>query len=424
MGEILMGRWDCDACGTRGVLGDQYSCYGCGSARPENVEFYLPEDAEVITDAKAINDAKAGADWKCEFCNSWIPAMLNDCNRCGGGDIGSGERQETETYSNDSEIPRTSQDAEIIAEEKYEEFLTRDPFVSRPVAEKPEFKVVGDPHQRGKPIIPALIGLVLVAFFVLGGYFLFRTTTVPVVVTSHQWQRVQGIQQYQTLSQSGWDHPNDAYDISKSRRVHHHERVLDHYETRYRKESYQEQDGYRTETYTERVSDGTERYISGYSTRNLGNGRFERVPQYSTRNVYRTVTRTRQVPRYITKYRDVPYKEPIYRQDPIYRTFYDYRIDRWQNVSARNTSGNGIDPQWPSTQLDNTGTSVGCYRLGGRDETYTIIVKTQEDKSRTFTLELDFPRWKELEDGQTLMAQMALGKIKNLMTLEEAENAD
>jgi len=417
MSEILMGRWDCDACGNCGILGDQYSCSGCGSARPEDVEFYLPSDAEVITDAKAISDAKAGADWKCEYCNSWIPATLNDCNRCGGGDVGSGERQETETYKSDSQIPRSSKDAERIAERKYEESLTRDPFTKK---SEPKDRGYVVERKRG-PVLPLAITTALALFFGIGGYFLLRSKDVPVVVVQHQWQRVQQIQQYQTLNESGWDHPSDAYNISTSRRIHHHEQVLDHYETRYRQESYQEQDGYRTETYTERVSNGTERYVSGYSTRNLGNGRFERVPQYSTRTIYRTVTRTRQVPRYRTKYRDVPYKEAIYRQEPIYRTFYVYQINRWQNVSPRNTGGIGINPEWPSTHLDNPGSSVGCYRLGERDETYTITVETNEEEKRSYNVKLDFSRWQELSDGESLIAKIGIGGVKTLMTLEEAE---
>ena len=65
MSDILMGRWDCDACGHKGILGDQYSCSSCGSGRPEDVKFYLPSDAEVVEDAAGIAAAEAGSDWQC-----------------------------------------------------------------------------------------------------------------------------------------------------------------------------------------------------------------------------------------------------------------------------------------------------------------------------------------------------------------------
>ena len=46
---IRVGRWDCFVCGHKGNLGPETHCTNCGSSRPKDVVFYLPDDAKVIT---------------------------------------------------------------------------------------------------------------------------------------------------------------------------------------------------------------------------------------------------------------------------------------------------------------------------------------------------------------------------------------
>jgi hypothetical protein len=156
----------------------------------------------------------------------------------------------------------------------------------------------------------------------------------------------------------------------------------------------------------------------------MGNGRFQRTPRYSTRTKYRTVSKTRQVPRYVTKTRQVAYKEAIYRQDPIYRTFYTYQVNRWKNVAPRITKGQDTNPVWPSTEIkdDIPGIQIGDYKLGGRDDAYTIAIITQDEEAKTYTTDFNLNRWASLKDGQILLARIRLGRIEKLMTLEEAEN--
>ncbi|HEX8246476.1 MAG TPA: hypothetical protein VF541_23430, partial [Longimicrobium sp.] len=62
---IREGRWDCPSCGSEAQLGRHVYCTGCGAPRPEEVQFYLPEDAEAVTDAGQLAQANAGADWVC-----------------------------------------------------------------------------------------------------------------------------------------------------------------------------------------------------------------------------------------------------------------------------------------------------------------------------------------------------------------------
>ena len=437
MGEILVGCWDCNVCNTRGVMGYSYECPSCGSGRPEHVEFYLPDDAPVIADAAQIAEAKAGPDWKCQYCNNWIPATLVQCNKCQGGDIRNSEKQRTQDYVSEAEIPRNSNTAAAISAQRKEDSVVNNSFTDS-VREKPSKKESG---LGGLPPMPFVAGFFLI-FIIFCGYLLFRSTDTSVVVVGQSWTRTQAIQQYQALHEEGWSQPSGAYDVSTSQRIARYRQVLDHYETKYRTEYYEEQDGYTsesyrvqdgydTETYTERVPH-TERYVSGHTTRNLGNGRFERVPQYSTRTTYTTETRTRRTPRYVTRTRQVPrivqrsrqvpYQDPIYRQEPVYATYYTYTINRWCDVDPRILRGQDRSPQWPSQELGNTNNQVGSYRLGQRSETYSIMIRTTEKNPSSYTVELDFNRWNQIENGQQMVARIRLNRVEKLLTLEEAAN--
>ena len=59
--DIKIGAWDCAKCNHKKIYGLEKKCTQCGSPRPDNVVFYLPDDAVYITDEKIIAQAKAGA---------------------------------------------------------------------------------------------------------------------------------------------------------------------------------------------------------------------------------------------------------------------------------------------------------------------------------------------------------------------------
>ena len=54
---IQVGRWDCQQCGHVGILGPETKCPNCGAMRPKGVRFYLPKDAQVITNEEEIKKA-------------------------------------------------------------------------------------------------------------------------------------------------------------------------------------------------------------------------------------------------------------------------------------------------------------------------------------------------------------------------------
>ncbi|MDF1666561.1 MAG: zinc finger Ran-binding domain-containing protein [Planctomycetota bacterium] len=93
---ILEGMWDCPNCESANK-GSAMKCEGCGSVRDEDVKFYLPENAQEVTDQAEIAAANAGADWICGFCSTSNNTAATDCKQC-GGPRDEGTEQKAEEY--------------------------------------------------------------------------------------------------------------------------------------------------------------------------------------------------------------------------------------------------------------------------------------------------------------------------------------
>ena len=143
--------------------------------------------------------------------------------------------------------------------------------------------------------------------------------------------------------------------------------MLDHYETR-----------------TRQVP---ETYISGYSTeyRDLGNGYFESY----------------QVPQYDTRYRTEEYREPIYRQEPVYATLYDYSIQRWEFDRTLTAAGKEDTPYWPQVELSGV-----TERESGRREQYAILFT---DKDGSYPLQMSYAEWSKYGVGDKVVLTISAG---------------
>ncbi len=231
-----------------------------------------------------------------------------------------------------------------------------------------------------------------------------------VIVVAHAWNVELQIEQCGAKEGEGWDHPPDAFDVRSEQRVHHHERVLDHVETLYRTETYREQDGFDTETYTERVSAGTQQVPDGYDVEDLGNGRFRRTARYRTETIYENVTRTRQTPRMVTRTRQVPYQNNVYRQDPVRQPWYTYKTKIWTPASAMSRDGQGmevLDPEGRPPQ--NPGSELGARRVRSRSVSYSLTLQPVAEDGPPRTITMPEARWRSFADGSTgLLAQAEL----------------
>ncbi|MEZ6186915.1 MAG: hypothetical protein R3F62_18125 [Planctomycetota bacterium] len=443
-GEFLLGRWDCTSCGTRGVLGDAYSCSGCGAPRPDDVEFYLPDDAEVIEDAAGIAAASAGPDWQCAFCDRWNPATDAGCGSCAASRADSERRQTTGAVAPRPVKPRpVAQRARVQVHARSPlpravwvgcglaaltllagclifGLVRRSQLAAYQAAVAAQREVVAEKHrayqEASAPLAAASRELaeaearLRVAREELGAArdALARTTArlgalaqAPErPIRAHRWEVRIAQERCEAVPGEGWETPPGAVEVTSTPRQHHTERVLDRVETRYRTERYQEQDGFDTETTTERVAAGTRQVQDGYTVENLGNGRFKKTPKYRTETVYETRTKTRQVPRYVERTRQVPYDEEVYRDEPVLRPWYAYVTWRWSAAEPRVRRGVGpepLDPEGaPPTQVP---PARGALRATGRQ----VVLSLELGGPEAPVAEVSPERWAELADGVTVI---------------------
>ncbi|NPA44372.1 MAG: hypothetical protein GXO49_02455, partial [Chlorobi bacterium] len=286
---VYVGRWDCTSCGNIGNLGPNLHCEKCGSPRPENVKFYMASDQEVL-DKKKIAQAKAGSDWVCAFCNSQNHATQNTCNSCGASKNDSEKKLKEKDY-NINDIPTNSQ--------------------KTPTYSPPKKSLKKSKLKIGCLYLPALIVSLSIIFLILTFAF---TTPIKVEVVGTHWERKIEIERYLLLTENGWSIPPGGQLISQHKAIHHYNQI---------------QTGTVTKTRNIHVKVGTETYVCG--KRDLGNGYFE--DRYCTRDIYETRTET--------------YEEPVYKQIPVYKTEYTYKIWRWKKANPLKEKGNDFKPKWP-----------------------------------------------------------------------------
>jgi len=356
---IRVGRWDCQQCGHRGVLGPETICPNCGTSRPTGVRFYLPSDAEIIKKEKQLQEAKKGADWACSFCGSHNKISDFRCQNCGNDRDAKDDKQlQTRSYQLE-EVPKTGETARSLEKKERHQSTTT------PTQKK---------DRRWLYAILIIAAGLLITFLVLS----IIERDIKVEVVQMHWERSIETEQYKEVTEEAWQVPSGGRIINSYQAVHHHRRVSD---------------GYITKTRDKQVKVGEERYVCGQ--RDLGNGYFEDT--YCTRSVYETRTER--------------YQEEQFHQEPVYQTKYRYAIYKWLAAGAIQTSGNDKQPQWGNIAQLNQNQN---RREAGRKEQYTIIVQDKKERQHEEKLSLD--RWKTIQRGDQLAArQNALGQYRGLV---------
>lgn len=358
------GRWDCDHCGTSNP-GLQKVCSACGNPQDENEEFYLAQDARVITDAAELAAAEAGADWSCRHCGADNPARRNSCQQC-GAERGSSPQRETRFYAGDVGIPRTAAEAE--RGRRPERLL--EPLPANSLA-PPKTKQ-----------LPGWLAIALVAALFLLGWALFRTRPVAFTVQGFSWERAVYLEREATVVREGWEVPSGGRKLSTSRRVHHHNQVVDRYENR-------------TRTVSERRQTGTRTVREKTGTRDNGNGTFSDVYE------------TRSEPVYETVHRQVTESVPVYRSVPVYATWYRYEIEEWNPSRQPRAGGRDQRPYWPDSRLQRR------EREARRSERYRLFLR--DPKGKQYQYEPDLDAWQRCAPGMRLTGHVnAFGALRRL----------
>lgn len=402
---VLEGLWNCSQCLRKGIPGLQ-ACF-CGHERNQTLypeeALYLPPNAREITDPDELAYAASGPSWNCGTCGS---LNRGDTTLCSKPDCGMPRGPDdmvnpvyTYVQGKDAEgvavsDPKVKEDdwtdAVLQSADKLQE-LEEDP-VAMPnrtfhlmALPRQGVHAVRDAARRSNTYVmeryevslkPILVGLVALFVLLVGGGVtyvnFFQTKDVTLEVTGLSWERKVEVEAFRTLTQEGWDYPGDARVLSSASKVHHYDRVLDHYEDRERK-------------YDVSVPDGThtESYPCGTKAVDNGNGTFSYDVTYCDRQVqdYRTETRTEK------------YKEPIYRDDPVYRTYYVYEIDRWVTDYFERAAGE-TRPYWPVPDDLSAKQRVGDERK----QSYEVVLV--DEAGRSFQRDVAFETWTLLEEGE------------------------
>ena len=350
MGKIVVGRWDCSYCGTKGIRGSERECPNCGRPRGEDVKFYVDDPKDYVPEDEATKISKE-PDWMCEFCGSYNSAKLTKCMSCGA------ERGKSKDYFQVQEANREKESGK--AETTENEF--------EPKPEKVEsYQNFENPQEDysqhdfssynlaniflNKKVIAIVLAVLL---SIIGVIFLFTPKEVNMQITDFSWSRSISIEQNRTFHESDWSVPAGGRVTSQQMEFHHYQSVLDHYETRTR------------EVARERLS----HYEYSTTLIDMGNGYFEEE--------------TISTPVYETYYETEEYQEPIYRDEPVYAMKYYYDIDRYVYERPVNTSGNDKEPYWGEVKLNYD------ERVSERNEEYKISGISDEKEKRTLEISVN-----------------------------------
>lgn len=364
--------WHCDACGNI-IRGDSRTCPCCGRPIPNDVHYLMPDNPEVIAarnqnkiiignpiirTAETYTDNGIESDvvpdelesyrpnWTCDYCGYQNYYSYLTCQGCGASRAESKADYFGNNFNNNNPTPNSC--SETVQQNTD----------TKSKSESSKFTSLK--QHAGRLIHKGIILSVIVCLV-----WLFIPITRTATITGFEWERVIDVETFIECHESGWSVPNGAHVTRQKSEIHHYDKVLDHYETKTKQVAHKELDGYTT-TY-----------------KDLGNGQSKVV----------------QTPKYKTVYKTETYKEPVYRQEPVYRTKYYYDIGRWKETSTLCTAGIDQQPYWHDTDLpayvDNP--EYDDQKLGDRHETYSAKIK--DNKGRIQLVNYSFENWKQLEVG-------------------------
>lgn len=387
--RILEGRWDCEDCGRTGIGGIPKSCPGCGAGRdPINQPSetpYLDGDATDITGTSVAAELGTRPDRICDHCGQANHADASSCRGCGQALDVTDETVPTRTYTGiRHHIPKitgrrptsSTSSSSRTGSAGRSTFASARTATARAVA--PAARALGTPARRAAAGGVAVVALVAVVW--VSWAFAFATKPVTVEVTDLAWSRGVEVEEFRTLQKSSFDPPGDARIHRSYQAVHHHRQVPD---------------GYATETRSRQVA------YSSTCTRSVtvdnGNGTFsQRTESYSCTQ-YRSETYTTQVQQY--------------RSEPVYRTKYDFEIDRWVTDFFFTVDDSDAElPYWPEMI---PAARADKHRVGDeRTQTYTATL-TNGDRDHEQHPALDV--WLDLDVGDELVAHVnRSGKIRSV----------
>lgn len=403
--EYVLGYWDCKMCGEKHIRGDNQKCTSCGSPILNETEFYMTEYDKEHPVYVPADKIKRKPNWFCYYCGFQNSEEDLKCYHCSAERSNSfynteectanreNNSVENTTTASTSPVNDTSNvwicsycdnsndiNTNVCSSCGSMRFESENINSSDKISKGTKFKS-SNPEKIIKFALKALLIVAIIFGITVTSYkaicYYNEEFTVNQEVTEIGWSRSVEYEIYSKVKKSDWSTPLNAYDITSKEEIRSYKKVLDHYETKTKTETYREQDGY---TY-----------------KDLGNGQFKKTPKY------------------VTKTKTVTYQEPVYREEPVYDTKYTYYINEWKYYTTEYTEGNDRNPYYPVANLDKEfGNELGNIREGNKTENYYVIAhETAEDlkKERDEKYFLSYEKWLEYNTGDTFTVQMKRKEI-------------
>ena len=333
--------WDCKTCKTTN-LGRDKVCKNCG--KPLAKEEFHDRTSRPTTildrtqDENLLAKAKAGPDWECKFCGSHQQRGNGECATCGANEKFSDGRAK---FSDEFE--------------PYEEIRRETPpdppsegVIRRRQIEKQEKEFLRQRAERRKNIVSWGAGLVGLGALVSLIVWIFTPKYLDGKISDVYYQHVAHVERNVTEYDSGFSPESGAFDVKEDgKRIHHYEKV---------------QHGWDYPLVPEKVDDPPYCYITPI-TETDGNC----VPQ---KNGFKKCKKVKSGgdkkcdPRsHIEK---KPKKTPHYDNEPVYQTWYTWKIHKWKWNRSVAVNGHTNDVSWPNE------TDIALNRGCSGDETERV----------------------------------------------------
>jgi predicted amidophosphoribosyltransferase len=315
-------EWTCPNCQSRNP-GSVRLCANCGSPQPDKVEFHAPERQQLVQDAQKLEDAKAGADIHCPYCGARNKASAETCAQC-GGDLKTGLRRESgRVVGAFVDAPAALKPCPRCGNpnpDSAQNCSSCGAPLNAPLQPTPVAAPTPTKPNRLLLIISGVVGVLILCSCVVLAGSYFRTSSSDASVQNASWSRSVAVQALQPVDKEAF-----RDQIPSDAKI-----------GQCKPKEHHTQD----------------------------------QPAPNSQKVCGTPYTVDQGSGYGKVIQDCKYT--------VYQDYCSYTVQAWLDINSARLQGSDAAPRWPEPTLQ-TG-----QRLGGRQETYTILFKTS-DKTYEYT---------------------------------------
>ncbi|MCB9436029.1 MAG: zinc ribbon domain-containing protein [Anaerolineales bacterium] len=354
--------WDCEACGTKKLLGVTHRfCPNCGATQNANARYFPAEGEEVALE----NHVYHGVDRICPACGTPVSAAAHFCGNCGSDLEGAATARINEEQAEGGFVENKR---DFVAERFQADVAT---------SLAPAKAATTRRNRRLQ--IGGCVGILVTMVVSLFGFFVVKMSE-EVTIQQHTWERVYQIEEYTKETETrDCPAPSGAYNISQ-----------------------------RTEQRSRQVADGQDcEQVCTNRRVDQGDGSFR--TERDCRNECTT--------RYRTEYYNV--------QVCTYNINRWVGLDEAKDAPWAIASGQGTSPYWPTVDnrvasCDSAPDTLGVQCWKNREATY--ILELLRKNGKIATCELDETEWSQYLDGQKARVQFTMfSKMQNRALCDELE---